>query len=310
MSQAKITLIGLENYLNPERSVFDNMVLPAGIDKDTLIGSIIMRCQEFELLYSDPDFMISLVNVWSRKHYRTFDKWVKALEIEYDPLFNYDRTEEYTDTHTGKYDKSIDGTVSGSNSRSEDFTRTDNLSQSDDHTRTDNLTQSDDHTRTDNLTQSEDHTRTDNLASTNDVTTTNTVSAYNSSAYEPKDQQVVDQDTSNTGTQRNAGTTTNTGTQRNAGTTTNTGTQRDAGTTTNTGTQRNAGTASDTFGNTNNTDEEGNDSWTNIHKARLYGNIGVTTSQQMLQSELDIARWNLYEHIADLFCTEFCIMVY
>ena len=310
MSQAKITLIGLENYLNPERSVFDGMVLPDGIDKDTLIGSIVMRCQEFELLYSDPDFMISLVNVWSRKHYRTFDKWVKALEIEYDPLFNYDRTEEYTDTHTGKYDKSIDGTLSGSNSRSEDFTRTDNLTQSDDHTRTDNLTQSDDHTRTDNLTQSEDHTRTDNLASTNDVTTTHTVSAYNSSAYEPKDQEVVDQDTSNTGTQRNAGTTTNTGTQREAGTTSNTGTQREAGTTSNTGTQRNAGSATDTFGNTNNTDENGNDSWTNIHKARLFGNIGVTTSQQMLQSELDIARWNLYEHIADLFCTEFCIMVY
>ena len=310
MSQAKITLIGLENYLNPERSVFDNMVLPDGIDKDTLIGSIIMRCQEFELLYSDPDFMISLVNVWSRKHYRTFDKWVKALDIEYDPLFNYDRTEEYTDTHTGKYDKSIDGTISGSNSRSEDFTRTDNLTQSDDHTRTDNLTQSDDHTRTDNLTQSDDHTRTDNLASTNDVTTTHTVSAYNSSAYEPKDQEVVDQDTSNTGTQRNAGTTTNTGTQRTAGTTSNTGTQREAGTTSNTGTQRNAGSASDTYSDTNDTDESGNDSWTNIHKARLFGNIGVTTSQQMLQSELDVARWNLYEHIADLFCTEFCIMVY
>ena len=43
---------------------------------------------------------------------------------------------------------------------------------------------------------------------------------------------------------------------------------------------------------------------------RRSGNIGVTTSQQMLQSEFDIARWNMYEHIADLFCQEFCIMVY
>lgn len=154
MSQSKITLIGLENYLNPERSVFDNMVLPADIDKDTLIGAIILRCQEFELLYSDPEFMITAVDYWSRKHFRTFDKWIKALNIQYDPLYNYDRTEEFTDTHTGKYDKYIDGSLYGSNSRSEDFTRTDNLTQSDDHTRTDNLTQSDDHTRTDNLTQS------------------------------------------------------------------------------------------------------------------------------------------------------------
>ena len=81
MAQAKITLIGLENYLNPERSVFDNMVLPEGIDKDTLVGSILLRCQEFELLYSDPEFMTAAVNVWSRKNYWTFDKWVTSSAI-------------------------------------------------------------------------------------------------------------------------------------------------------------------------------------------------------------------------------------
>lgn len=40
------------------------------------------------------------------------------------------------------------------------------------------------------------------------------------------------------------------------------------------------------------------------------GNIGVTTSQQMLESELKIREWNLYEHIADLFVTEFCVPIY
>lgn len=286
MAQSKITLIGLENYLNPEHSVFERMTLPEGIDKDTLIGSIILRCQEFELLYTDPDFMMTAVDYWAKKNYRTFDKWVKALDIKYDPLYNYDRTEEFTDTHTGKYDKSVDGSLSGSNSHSDDYTRTDNL------------TQSDDHTRTDNLTETDDHTRTDNLSTTNDVTVTHSEKAYNDSSYVGTTQDVTDQDGSQTGTVRNAGTTSNTGTQR------------EAGTTSNTGTQRNAGSASDTFGNTTSSDEEGNDSYTNTHKAKLYGNIGVTTSQQMLQSELDIARWNLYEHIADLFCTEFCIMVY
>ena len=37
MSQAKITLIGLENYLNPEHSVFEQLYLPEGIDKDILV---------------------------------------------------------------------------------------------------------------------------------------------------------------------------------------------------------------------------------------------------------------------------------
>lgn len=262
MSQAKITLIGIENYLNPDHSVFETMQLPEGIDKDTLIGAIILRCQEFELLYSDPDFLTAAVNIWSRKNYRTFDKWVKALEIEYDPLFNYDRTEEYTDTHTGKFGTSKTGNEYGSNSGTSDYTRTDNLSQSD------------------------DHTRTDNLSDTNDVTITHSEKAYNDSTYVGTTQDVTDQDESHTGTQRTAGTTSNTGTQRNAGT--------DSG----------------TFSSNTSGTENGTDDYTNIHKARLFGNIGVTTSQQMLQSELDIARWNMYEHIADLFAQEFCIMVY
>lgn len=227
MAQSKITLIGMEKYLNPDYSVFDNMVLPDGIDKEVLVGSIIMRCQEFELLFSDPDFMIAAVNIWSRKNYRTFDKWVKALELEYEPLYNYDRTEDYTDSHQGQHS---DG---GNN------------------TRTDNLTQ------TNNLTTDSDH-----------VTVTHSEKAYNESSFVETSKDDTD------------------------------------GPVTNTGTVKNTGTVGDVYSNS------GATSYINTHKARLYGNIGVTTSQQMLQAELDIARWNMYEHIADLFCQEFCIMVY
>ena len=230
MPQSKITLIGMEKFLNPEKSVFDNMILPDGIDRETLIGSIIMRCQEFELLYSDPDFMTAAVNIWSRKNYRTFDKWVKALNIEYEPLYNYDRTEEYTDEHKGKFDNKANGTS----------------------------------TQTNNLTETRD------LTGSNDSTTTGSSKAYNDADLIEKEETVLDQDTT------------------------------EGGTVTNTG----------TVGNVSNTGENGSDEYTNNHKARMFGNIGVTTSQQMLQSELDIARWNLYEHIADLFASEFCIMIY
>lgn len=46
------------------------------------------------------------------------------------------------------------------------------------------------------------------------------------------------------------------------------------------------------------------------HRGHLYGNIGVTTSQQMLQSEYDIVYWNIYNHIADLFADELLLQVY
>lgn len=45
-------------------------------------------------------------------------------------------------------------------------------------------------------------------------------------------------------------------------------------------------------------------------KNHIHGNIGVTTSQQMLESELNLQYWNLYNKISNLFMKEFCIMVY
>lgn len=262
MAQYKITLIGLENYLNPEHSVFESMLLPDGIDKETLIGAIMLRCQEFELLYSDPDFMTDAVNIWSRKYYWTFEKWAKLLKMDYEPLYNKDYYEESSDSHDGDYRKNLNSASSGESSESSDFTRTDNLSHS------------------------ADFTRTDNLASTNDTTVTHSEKAYNSSGYVGTTQDVTDQDTSNTGTQRNAGTESNTGTQRNAG------------------------SIGSTYEDSSTNGETGNDSYENKHTYHGFGNIGIMSSQQLWLQEADLAKWNMYEHIADLFATEFCIMVY
>lgn len=49
---------------------------------------------------------------------------------------------------------------------------------------------------------------------------------------------------------------------------------------------------------------------TGVHTGRIHGNIGVTTSQQMLESELDLGYWNIYSRITDMFLKEFCIMIY
>lgn len=46
------------------------------------------------------------------------------------------------------------------------------------------------------------------------------------------------------------------------------------------------------------------------HSIRTFGNIGVTTTQQMLQSERDIVQFNIYDFIADSFKNEFCLLIY
>lgn len=49
----------------------------------------------------------------------------------------------------------------------------------------------------------------------------------------------------------------------------------------------------------------------NIEKElRAYGNIGVTTSQQMLQSELDLRIYDLYEVIATMWIEDFIVTIY
>ena len=42
----------------------------------------------------------------------------------------------------------------------------------------------------------------------------------------------------------------------------------------------------------------------------MWGNIGVMSTQDMLQQELDIQRFNLIQQVTDLFLTELCILVY
>lgn len=47
------------------------------------------------------------------------------------------------------------------------------------------------------------------------------------------------------------------------------------------------------------------------HTSRIHGNIGVTTSQQMLESELEVApKLNIMNIIIESFKNRFCLLVY
>lgn len=46
------------------------------------------------------------------------------------------------------------------------------------------------------------------------------------------------------------------------------------------------------------------------HDSHIHGNIGVTQASDMLKSFYEIAKWNLLDHMADVFINEFCIQVY
>lgn len=203
MASAKITLFGMYKWMQMnDNDLFAGLDVPTGIDKQTLINTILTNGGEFETLYADADFMKDMIGLWSDKWQNTMKKWYEALSIDYNPLENYDRMEEWSDNKLEHAVASDASNQSGSGN------------------------------------------------------VTNQKSAYDGTGYQNHDKA----DSTSSGT-NNA---------------------------------------------TTNTIAQGS----STHGGRTHGNIGVTTSQQMLQAQLDVVRFNLYNEIADVFLMELCIYTY
>lgn len=90
MAFASLSIYGLYSY-NPQ--IFDNLVLPAGLDKDILVSDILTECSDFSLLYPNYDFMKMLIGVWSQKELLIWTRLHESETIVYNPIENYDRHE-------------------------------------------------------------------------------------------------------------------------------------------------------------------------------------------------------------------------
>lgn len=56
--------------------------------------------------------------------------------------------------------------------------------------------------------------------------------------------------------------------------------------------------------------EDRKEDWTDDRELYAYGNIGVTSSQELVNQQREVELFNLYEIISDEFATQFCILVY
>lgn len=106
MSRGNILSIrGLYQYND---KLFDNMVFPSGFsdqDKETTILNIIAECAELECLYPDWNFMHSMIEIWSRLENPIWSRIYNAALLEYNPIENYNRTEDetVTDDHSNEH---------------------------------------------------------------------------------------------------------------------------------------------------------------------------------------------------------------
>lgn len=275
-----LSIIGLYNYDN---TIFDPITLPEGMELETLKNNILMECGTLETFIPDPTIMKNAIGYWSASHQEIWQHLYETTQYEYNPIWNKDGTIVDTETRNlaaGHTD-----------------TETRNLASGSSTTETRNLTGSEDTTETRNLTGSDDTTETRNLAGTEDSTTTHSTSAYDSaSTFTNRDRTELDKDTSDTGSVTTEKDTTEGGTITTEKDTTDGGTVSVTGTGSDTGTVSRQYTASDTG--------------TVTHRRTEQGNIGITTTQQMIKEEREIALFNVYTYITESFKERFCILVY
>lgn len=100
MSDITLSILGMYNQDN---EILDDhhLYLPEGVDRSTIISLILSETAELEVLYPRPDTMKTVVKAWSFARLSAWERMLDALEEEYNPLHNYDRTEVETGTNTG-----------------------------------------------------------------------------------------------------------------------------------------------------------------------------------------------------------------
>lgn len=230
MRGAMLSILALYKY---DPTIFDGLTLPEvselnpsaelispidPLDKDLLIGNILSELAELSLVYTDPDTLRPMIEIWSRLSHRVWLQLWETLLYKYNPIWNKDG--KITETRELTKDGYEDGTQ-------------------------------------DDSTSSSSH-------SSYNSTLNNNVTGYDTNSYAPNTQDV--------------------------------------------GNGSNSASASgsldrDTYSQYH---HDETDEYTRIEQ----GNIGVTTTQQMLKEQREVVEFNIYHYITESFKERFCVMVY
>lgn len=95
--QATLSVLGLYNW---DSTIFDGFSLPDTVDAETLRNLIFSETAELEVLYSDPAIFNMILRSWSKSRVEDWKRVEGALNAEYSPIENYDRTETHSDVYT------------------------------------------------------------------------------------------------------------------------------------------------------------------------------------------------------------------
>lgn len=121
--RADMDIIAMYNY---DHSIFDGFVIPAQLDKNTLVNNLLMEGAERELLYSNFDFLKNAIGFWSDKMLHVWEEQYATTQYEYNPIWNKD----------GVIRETIERDLTGTEAVDDDLTRTNNVHTTNDVTNT------------------------------------------------------------------------------------------------------------------------------------------------------------------------------
>lgn len=229
----------LKDFIAWDATVLDGVVVPEGMDAELMKNTLMMRCGELTSHWSSPGTFKAATTHWFLTHQWNIQHLYNLLLAEYNPIHNYDRDETIT----------IDVGENGGRGYNSEVTSTGDTSG--------------------------DSTRTPNLTSSDDTTVKRNVSSFDSSEYQPRDEDVTDTTRTESGTDN---------IESHDETSNNTATDFQEQT-------------------VNNRNEN--------HTNHMEGNIGITTTQQMMQEEIALMKsFNLYDTVASMFEDDMMVLVY
>ena len=87
---------GIRALLDWDNTIFDNMQLPEGVEIADVVDHILYKYGDSPLFSPDPSVIKFYVGRWSKRRLPLWERYKAAIEMEYNPLENYDRNEDFT----------------------------------------------------------------------------------------------------------------------------------------------------------------------------------------------------------------------
>ena len=236
-------------------------------------GNLNIRYTLEDSVINNPSILQNVIVNWYNSHKYQYETLYNTTLLKYEPLQNYNRTEEITDNteRNGTND-----TTFGSRTDTSTTNNTTNIGEQD-------------NTNTDNETTKIGKINTETNSSTSkkgSESNEKEVAPYDAETYYNQEKDTLSF-TNRTDTNESATTT-----DARTDTRTNTNTEKVGARIDTT-----ESSTSNTFGgHTDATNRNENETYT--HTSHMYGNIGVTTSQQMLASEREVAYFNFVSIVA------------